>query len=87
MATLLPGITARTVKMPRPAANILERENTGDGQVLERYQDNGCEVREVLFDGCGHSPHLARPAEFRDALLARITGVSGRLPYRTPGVG
>jgi pimeloyl-ACP methyl ester carboxylesterase len=56
-------------------------------QVLDSYRDNGGEVREVLFEGCGHSPHLERPAEFRDALLARTTRVSGRLPHRTPGVG
>jgi pimeloyl-ACP methyl ester carboxylesterase len=43
-------------------------------EVFERYRANGGDVREVLFDGCGHSPHLERPAGFRDALLALIAG-------------
>lgn len=35
-------------------------------EVLERYQADGGAVREVLFDGYGHSPRLERPvAEFR----------------------
>jgi hypothetical protein len=44
-------------------------------EVLERYQADGGAVREVLFDGYGHSPRLERPvAEFRGALVALITG-------------
>jgi hypothetical protein len=36
MATLLPGITARTVATPRLAANVLEREKPWNGPELER---------------------------------------------------
>jgi pimeloyl-ACP methyl ester carboxylesterase len=40
--------------------------------VLDRYAGAGGSFTEVLLDGCGHSPHIERPAEFRDALLALI---------------
>ncbi|NUR92263.1 MAG: alpha/beta hydrolase [Nonomuraea sp.] len=36
--------------------------------VLERYGNH----REVVLDGCGHSPHLERPAEFRAALAEHL---------------
>ncbi|HEX3783449.1 MAG TPA: alpha/beta fold hydrolase [Pseudonocardiaceae bacterium] len=32
--------------------------------MLERYQAAGGSYREHLLPGCGHSPHLERPAEF-----------------------
>jgi pimeloyl-ACP methyl ester carboxylesterase len=38
--------------------------------VLERYGS----YREVVFEGCGHSPHIEKPAEFREALLAHLQG-------------
>ncbi|MER5336048.1 alpha/beta hydrolase [Micromonospora sp. NPDC002717] len=41
--------------------------------VLERYAAAGGAYREVLLPGCGHSPHLERPAEFVAELL-RLTG-------------
>jgi pimeloyl-ACP methyl ester carboxylesterase len=31
--------------------------------VLSRYQANGGEVREEVFENCGHSPHLEKQAE------------------------
>lgn len=40
--------------------------------VLERYAAAGGSYREVLLPGCGHSPHLERPAEFVAELL-RLT--------------
>ncbi|MFG3557689.1 alpha/beta fold hydrolase [Micromonospora sp. NPDC047557] len=42
--------------------------------VLERYAAAGGAYREVVLPGCGHSPHLERPAEFVAELLA-LTGV------------
>lgn len=38
-------------------------------RVLERYQANGGTYQEVVVDGAGHSPHVERPAEFREALF------------------
>ncbi|MFI7605724.1 alpha/beta fold hydrolase [Micromonospora sp. NPDC049366] len=38
--------------------------------VLERYTAAGGSHREVVLPGCGHSPHLERPAEFVAELLA-----------------
>ncbi|MEU7845746.1 alpha/beta hydrolase [Micromonospora sp. NPDC049114] len=42
--------------------------------VLQRYAAAGGAYREVVLPGCGHSPHLERPAEFVAELLA-LTGV------------
>jgi pimeloyl-ACP methyl ester carboxylesterase len=38
--------------------------------VLERYAAAGGSFTEVALEGCGHSPHLERPAEFLAALEA-----------------
>lgn len=40
--------------------------------VLGAYAAAGGDVTEVALEGVGHSAHLERPAEFRQALLARI---------------
>ncbi len=37
--------------------------------VLTRYAAAGGWFQEVLLEGCGHSPHIERPAEFLQALL------------------
>ncbi|MEV4714386.1 alpha/beta hydrolase [Micromonospora sp. NPDC049374] len=42
--------------------------------VLDRYAEAGGSYREVTLPGCGHSPHLERPAEFVAELLA-LAGV------------
>ncbi|MFG2057004.1 alpha/beta fold hydrolase [Micromonospora sp. NPDC048930] len=42
--------------------------------VLDRYAAAGGTYREVTLPGCGHSPHLERPAEFVAELLA-LAGV------------
>ncbi|WP_372433339.1 alpha/beta fold hydrolase [Micromonospora phaseoli] len=42
--------------------------------VLDRYTAAGGSYREVTLAGCGHSPHLERPAEFVAELLA-LAGV------------
>ncbi|MFC3501028.1 alpha/beta fold hydrolase [Micromonospora krabiensis] len=41
--------------------------------VLERYTAAGGSHREVVLPGCGHSPHLERPAEFVAELLSLAT--------------
>ncbi len=46
MATLLPGITARTLETPRLRANILEREGASDGTVVVFIHGN---VSSSLF--------------------------------------
>jgi len=40
--------------------------------VLEAYAAAGGAVTQLVFDGAGHTPHLERPAQFRQALLAGI---------------
>jgi pimeloyl-ACP methyl ester carboxylesterase len=40
--------------------------------VLDAYRAAGGEAAEVEFSGTGHSPHLERPKEFREALLRLI---------------
>jgi hypothetical protein len=62
-----------------PAGQGRRRAATADGEPDARgargYQADGGAVREVVFDGYGHSPRLERPvAEFRGALVALITG-------------
>ncbi|GAB3859348.1 alpha/beta hydrolase [Micromonospora andamanensis] len=42
--------------------------------VLDRYAEAGGTYREVTLPGCGHSPHLERPAEFVAELLT-LAGV------------
>lgn len=37
--------------------------------VLDRYAAAGGSYREIVYAGCGHSPHIERPAEFAAALL------------------
>jgi pimeloyl-ACP methyl ester carboxylesterase len=36
--------------------------------VLDRYQAAGGRYTERVLPGCGHSPHLERPAEFAAAV-------------------
>ncbi|MCJ1707762.1 alpha/beta fold hydrolase [Microbacterium sp. VKM Ac-2923] len=45
--------------------------------VLSAYAAGGGEVTELSVDGAGHSVHLERPAQFRQALLTHI-GYVGR---------
>jgi len=45
--------------------------------VLDAYAAAGGAVTEVELEGVGHSPHLERPAEFRQALL-RVIGYVGQ---------
>ncbi|HEY0638114.1 MAG TPA: alpha/beta hydrolase [Pseudonocardiaceae bacterium] len=40
--------------------------------VLDRYAEAGGSYREVVFEECGHSPHLEHPARFRAALAEHL---------------
>lgn len=44
--------------------------------VLERYAAAGGGFAETALDGCGHSPHVERPAEFL-AVLDRLAATAG----------
>jgi len=44
-------------------------------RVLERYAAAGGSFTEVVYEGCGHSPHIERTGEFA-ALLADVVGRS-----------
>jgi pimeloyl-ACP methyl ester carboxylesterase len=45
--------------------------------VLDRYAAAGGSYTEVVYPGCGHSPHVERPGEFAAALLALVRAVQG----------
>jgi pimeloyl-ACP methyl ester carboxylesterase len=38
--------------------------------VLDAYKAAGGAYQEVILPDCGHSPHIEKPAEFQQALLA-----------------
>lgn len=40
--------------------------------VLDAYAAAGGQYREVVFPGCGHSPHLERQEDFLEALLTHL---------------
>jgi pimeloyl-ACP methyl ester carboxylesterase len=42
--------------------------------VLDAYQADGGHYREASLSGCGHTPHLEKPAEFGEALSAFLAG-------------
>ncbi|GAB3820787.1 alpha/beta hydrolase [Tessaracoccus terricola] len=42
--------------------------------VLDAYQAAGGQVTELLLEGTGHSPHLERPTQVRDAIVGLIRG-------------
>ncbi len=51
--------------------------------VLDAYAAAGGVVTEIVMEGVGHSPHLERPAQFRQALL-RFIGYLGTPPATQP---
>jgi pimeloyl-ACP methyl ester carboxylesterase len=44
--------------------------------VLEAYVQNGGRYREAVIEDCGHSPHVEKPEEFRQALFGFLADVS-----------
>lgn len=64
-AGVVPGWPGDEVAPPQPMKQQVRA-------VLARYAERGGEVTELELPGCGHSPHLERPQEFREALLGLI---------------
>lgn len=65
-AGVIPGWPGEETAPPQP---MLAQTRA----VLDRYAAAGGTTREVVFDGCGHSPHIEKPEEFRAELLAWIS--------------
>lgn len=65
-AGVIPGWPGDDVAPPQP---MLAQTRA----VLDRYAAAGGTTREVVFDDCGHSPHIEKPDEFRGELLAWIS--------------
>jgi len=45
--------------------------------VLQRYARSGGSYREIVYENCGHSPHIERPAEFAAELLELVNDATG----------
>ena len=58
----VPGWPGEEVYPPQPMVSQIRA-------VLEAYTTNGGSYREELIEGCGHSPQVEKPEEFRRALL------------------
>jgi pimeloyl-ACP methyl ester carboxylesterase len=58
---LVPGWPGAEVFPPQP---MIEQTRS----VLNQYQANGGEYREVVFDDCGHSPHIEKQEELYHVL-------------------
>ena len=63
---VIPGWPGADVAPPQPMV-------TQTRDVLERYATAGGAFREVVFDGCGHSPHLEQHDAFVEALGEHIS--------------
>ena len=63
---LVPGWPGDEACPPQPMVGQMRR-------VLDRYASAGGSYTEVVYEGCGHSPHIERTAEFAE-LLAGVVG-------------
>lgn len=61
----IPGWPGAEIAPPQPMVS-----QTRD--VLDRYAANGGSYREIVFENCGHSPHLEQHDEFVEALGAHL---------------
>lgn len=61
----VPGWPGEAVYPPQP----MLAQTRG---VLDAYAAEGGAVKEVVLEGCGHSPHLERPMQFVELLLAHV---------------
>jgi pimeloyl-ACP methyl ester carboxylesterase len=73
---ILPGWPGEEIAPAQPMVS-----QTRD--VLDAYAARGGNVRELLLDGVGHTPHLESPAEVRRALL-EVIGYIGRTQDPAP---
>lgn len=64
-AGIIPGWPGDEIAPPQPMVS-----QTRD--VLQAYEKAGGAVTEVVLEGAGHSPHLERPQEFLDAVVALV---------------
>ena len=67
----IPGWPGPDVFPPQPMVGQMRA-------VLERYQAAGGRYTELVLPGCGHSPHLERPAEFAAAVTGFLASVTAR---------
>ena len=61
----IPGWPGAEVAPPQPMVSQTRA-------VLERYSSGGGALREVVFEGCGHSPHLEQADSFVAALVEHL---------------
>lgn len=61
----IPGWPGDEVLPPQPMVDQTRA-------VLEQYAANGGQFQEVVFENCGHSPHVEKAAEFAAALTAHL---------------
>jgi pimeloyl-ACP methyl ester carboxylesterase len=62
---VIPGWPGAEVAPPQPMVSQTRA-------VLERYASAGGALREVVFEGCGHSPHLEQGENFVAALVEHL---------------
>jgi pimeloyl-ACP methyl ester carboxylesterase len=62
---VIPGWPGAEVAPPQPMVSQTRA-------VLERYASAGGALREVVFEGCGHSPHLEQAEGFVAALVEHL---------------
>ncbi len=63
----VPGWPGPEVFPPQPMVTQIRR-------FLDSYRERGGEYREVVFEDCGHSPHIERPEEFKEAFYGFLRG-------------
>lgn len=63
---IIPGWPGNTTHPPQPMVTQMR-------SLLEAYQNNGGSFREVVFDDCGHSPHIEHEQKFRELVFDFIT--------------
>lgn len=61
----LPGWPGDAVCPPHPMVAQMR-------ELLENYAASGGSFEELVFAGCGHSPHIEKPAEFVAALVRHV---------------
>lgn len=65
MVGAIPGWPGAEILPPQP---MIDQTRA----VLEQYKANGGSYHEVVFESCGHSPHLERANEFTAALVKHL---------------
>ncbi|WP_294180209.1 alpha/beta fold hydrolase [uncultured Schumannella sp.] len=65
----IPGWPGSDVAPPQPMVSQMR-------EVMDRYAAAGGSYQELVFDDCGHSPHLEQPAEFASAFAAHLAAAN-----------